>query len=56
MDITAEDLLEVAAILRRTDLNDNIKNDTYLFYTKASLDNLLEDMLESFTNDYLKGN
>ena len=56
VDITAEDLLEVAAILRRTDLNDNIKNDTYLFYTKASLDNLLEDMLESFTNDYLKGN
>lgn len=56
VDITAEDLLEVATILRRTDLNDNIKNDTYLFYTKASLDNLLEDMLESFTNDYLKGN
>ena len=56
VDITAEYLLEVAAILRRTDLNDNIKNDTYFFYTKASLDNLLEDMLESFTNDYLKGN
>ncbi|MBQ9018204.1 zinc dependent phospholipase C family protein [Candidatus Saccharibacteria bacterium] len=52
--ITADDILDVKAILARDDLNDNIKGDEYIFYTRESLDNLLEDMIESFTNDYLR--
>lgn len=53
-EITKNDILEVAAILERNDINSSIKNDEYIFYTKEALDNLLEDMCESFTNDYLE--
>ncbi len=54
VQITAEDIEEINAILRRRDLNDDIKNDEYIFYSKDTLDNLVEDMIESFTNDYLR--
>ena len=53
VEVTENDILDALAILKRADLNDNIKNDEYIFYTKEALDNLLEDMCESFTNDYL---
>ena len=53
VEITGDDILGALAILKRADLNDDIKNDKYIFYTKEALDNLLEDMCESFTNDYL---
>ena len=53
VDIAKQDILDALAILKRPDLNDDIKNDEYIFYTKEALDNLLEDMCESFTNDYL---
>lgn len=56
IQITADDILEIDAILKRKDLNDHIKNDNYIFYSKSALDNLMEDMLESFTNDYLRSN
>lgn len=53
VEVTKNDILETLGILKRNDLNDSIKNDDYIFYTKESMDNLLEDMCESFTNDYL---
>ena len=53
VDVTGKDILDALAILKRADLNDDIKNDKYIFYTKEALNNLLEDMCESFTNDYL---
>ncbi len=54
VQISVEDILDVDAILKRSDLNDDIKNDDYIFYSEESLNNLLEDMIESFTNDYLR--
>ena len=54
VEITSDDILDALSILKRADLNDSIKNDEYIFYTKEALDNLLEDMCESFTNDYLE--
>ena len=55
VELTAADLIEIDKILHRTDFNDDIKHDEYIFYSKESLDNLLEDLLESFSNDYLRG-
>jgi len=52
-DITAEDIADVERILADTTLNSSIKGDKYQFYTKKRLDNLLEDMLDSFWRDYL---
>lgn len=52
-EITKNDILEVAAILEQDDINSSIKNDEYIFYSKEDLDNLLEDMCDSFSNDYL---
>ena len=54
-DIAAEDIEDVERILVSNDLNDAMRGKKYQFYTKERLDNLLEDTLESFTNDYLKG-
>lgn len=56
VQISAEDIKEIVDILKKQDLNEKIKHDDYIFYTKDSLDNLLEDMCESFANDYLEGN
>ena len=54
VQISVEDILDVNGILKHSDLNDDIKNDDYIFYSEESLNNLLEDMIESFTNDYLR--
>lgn len=56
VQITPEDIAEINEIMRRYDLNDDIKNDEYIFYSKDTLDNVLEDMIESFENDYLRDN
>lgn len=53
-DITAEDIADVNRIIAEDNLNQGLESDKYQFYTKERLDDLLEDMLESFTNDYLK--
>ncbi len=55
VQISATDIKETSDILKRLDLNKKNKHDHYLFYTKESLDNLIEDMCESFANDYLEG-
>ncbi len=51
--ITPEDILDVERVLTEGKLGKNLKKGKYLFYTKKRLDNLLEDMIESFSNDYL---
>ena len=56
VQITPSDILEISEILERGDINDKIKNSQYIFYTKEALGNLLEDMCESFANDYLEDN
>ena len=53
-DITAEDIQNVQQILKSGTLNDSTKDKKYLFYSEARLDNLMDDMIESFINDYIK--
>ena len=52
-DITPEDIKDVEHILKCDNLNNFPKNERYQFYTKRRLDDLLEDMLDSFWRDYL---
>ena len=51
--ITPEDILDVENLLVKGEFNNNSKKSKYLFYTKKRLDTLLEDMIKSFSNDYL---
>ena len=52
-EITPEDIEDVERILVEDDLNDSLKGQDYQFYTEKRLDELLEDMIESFMNDYI---
>ncbi|MBO7132227.1 hypothetical protein J6V85_03175 [Candidatus Saccharibacteria bacterium] len=54
--ITPEDILDVEKVLIKNELGEKLKNDKYIFYTKERLDNLMKDMIDSFSNDYLGGN
>lgn len=54
-DITAEDIEDVERILTDSSLNDAMRGQHYTFYTKARLDQLMHDMIASFTADYLGG-
>lgn len=51
--ITPEDILDVEDILVKNELSEKLKGSDYIFYTKARLDQLMNDMIESFFNDYL---
>ena len=53
LEITPEDIEDVERILVEDDLNDSLKGQDYQFYTEKRLDELLEDMIESFMNDYI---
>ena len=52
-EITPEDIEDVERILVEDDLNDFLKGQDYQFYTEKRLDELLEDMIDSFMNDYI---
>ena len=52
-EITPEDIEDVERILVEDDLNDSLKGQDYQFYTEKRLDELLEDMIDSFMNDYI---
>ncbi len=52
-EITPEDIEDVERILMSDALRNYVEDEEYLFYTEERLDNLLEDMIESFSNDYL---
>ena len=54
VQISAKDILEVINFLKNNNINNHLKNDQYIFYNKETLDNLMEDLCESFTNDYLE--
>ncbi len=55
VELTGEDLMDVENILKVDDINDFLKGEQYQFYTEEDLENLIEDMIESFANDYLEG-
>lgn len=55
-EIEPEDIEDVERILVEDNLNDDIKGERYLFYTRKRLDELMEDMIDSFMNDYIRGN
>lgn len=52
-EISPEDIEDVERILTDDELSQAIKGERYQFYTKKRLDELLDDMIESFSNDYL---
>lgn len=54
-EISPEDIEDVERILADDELNQAIKGQHYQFYSKKRLDDLLDDMIESFSNDYLSG-
>ena len=56
VEITAEDIEDVERILLMNNLNDSLKGSKYLFYTRKRLDDLMEDMSDSFMNDYVRRN
>ena len=45
--------MDVEQILINDQLGECMKGKKYQFYTKKRLDNLLEDMIDSFSHDYL---
>lgn len=51
-DVAITDIVDVEHILSDTAFSQRIKGDQYQFYTKARLDQLLADMLDSFWRDY----
>lgn len=55
VEITPEEIMEVEQILESEDLNNAIKGEKYTFYTKEKLDEILDNMIKSFTKDYLGG-
>lgn len=55
-EITPTEVQEIENILIENRFTPANKKRKYLFYTKKRLDGLLEDMLDSFMNDYIRGN
>ena len=57
-EVTAEDIEDVERILKDESLNNAMRGAQYKFYTKVRLDKLMDNMIQSFINDYLseKGN
>ena len=53
IEIMPEDILDVERILTGGELNQSLTQETYIFYTKERLDQLMDDMLKSFEKDYL---
>ncbi len=53
-EIESEDILDVERILKENSFAKAVKGKKYQFYTKERLDKLLDDMLKSFSKDYLE--
>ena len=53
VEIMPEEVLDVEKILTSGDLNKSLINSEYIFCTKEWLDQLLENMISSFSKDYL---
>lgn len=54
VEINADDILEVADIIRINKINDAIKDNEYIVYTKEDFDQLLEIVCEDFAKKYLE--
>ncbi len=54
-EITAEDIEDIERILTSGELKEYFKGEDYMFYTKERLDELMTEMIESFSKDYLGG-
>lgn len=54
IEIVPEDIEDVERILTNQSLSSSAKDQEYIFYTKDRLDQLLDDMIESFSHDYLE--
>ena len=54
VDISPREIMEVEEILQSEDLNAAVRGDKYTFYSKEELDKIMTEMIESFTNDYLR--
>lgn len=54
VQIFANDVMEVEKILKDDVLNNHLDGEKFWFYSDERLEEVLEDMIESFTNDYLK--
>ncbi|MBR2741729.1 hypothetical protein IKD98_03200 [Candidatus Saccharibacteria bacterium] len=52
-EITAEDLEDVERIMTDKKFHLAMQGEPYLFYSKKDLDQLLDDMIQSFSKDYL---
>ena len=52
-DITPEDIENIEQILTDEAFGENMKGEKYQFYTKKRLDDLMDDMIDSFSHDYL---
>ena len=52
-EISPEDIEDVERIMREGCLKNLVKGKKYQLYSKERLDNLMDDMIESFTGDYL---
>lgn len=55
VDLIPEDIENVEKILRDNVLNDQVRGKPYFYYTEAELRQILDNMLESFSKEYLKG-
>ena len=55
VELVSEDLEVVEKILTDDVLNDSVRGKPYRFYTAERLEQLLKDTVDSFINDYLKG-
>lgn len=53
IEVTADDILDVERILKANTLKQDMLSKEYLFYDQARLDQLLSDMIDSFSHDYL---
>ena len=53
-EITPEDIRAVTQIMNSEILSNSVKEKRYLFYSEKRLDDLMSEMIESFTNDYLE--
>ena len=53
VELDADDIMDVEQILKDISSRSDMKKEKYLFYTEKRLDELMEDMLESFKHDYL---
>lgn len=55
VDISGKDIVGVEKILKSEALGLSMKNENYIYYSEEVLDNLLDEMIEEFSEQYLGG-